>query len=209
MKILSPFAILRLKILARVFFKTSFSLNNMDRKIVEVLPDEGFYLEIGGNDGVTQSNTYKLMLKGWFGILIEPNRENYKLCKHFRKKDIVINSACTSFDYNSAYVYLSDEDLESRFYTDENPMESYIAPAKTLSSILIETEAPQRIDFFSLDVEGAEIDVLRGVDFKYFSFGAILIEIKGDTLPIQNLLKTHGYILSSKLSHHDYLFLGT
>jgi FkbM family methyltransferase len=44
------------------------------------------------------------------------------------------------------------------------------APARTLNSILKTADAPSRIDFFSLDVEGVELSILRGVDHEVFRF---------------------------------------
>ena len=57
------------------------ALNNLDRKMDELLPDSGVFLEIGANDGYTQSNTYFLeRLRNWDGILIEPVPWLYELC---------------------------------------------------------------------------------------------------------------------------------
>ena len=48
--------------------------------------------------------------------------------------------------------------------------------ARTLESILIEANAPTRIDLLSIDVEGAELSVLKGVNFANWIFEYILIE---------------------------------
>lgn len=206
-KIFSEKIIISLKRRYKIFFRISFSLNKMDKIIISNnYSMKGYYLEIGGNDGITQSNTYCLSRKGWSGLLVEPNHKNYKLCKYFRPNDKVVNSACVSFDQKKHYIYLSDDDLESSQLHLTEHDEVYIAPANTLNSILIKQGAPKFINFFSLDVEGAELDVLKGLDFDNYSFGLILIEVRNDVNQVRELLEKNGYKFREKFSHHDYLF---
>ena len=47
---------------------------------------------------------------------------------------------------------------------------------KEHNSILVEVNAPFDIDFLSLDTEGAEFEVLNGIDFKKYKFKFMLIE---------------------------------
>ena len=70
---------------------------------------------------------------------------------------------------------------------------------------MIESQVPKTIDFLSLDVEGAEIEVLKGIDFKKYRFKYILVESRN----IENICKflnLQNYEVIEKLSHHDYLF---
>jgi len=62
---------------------------------------DGFFIELGANDGLEQSNTaYFEFYRGWKGILIEPSLEKYKQCCTNRPNSIVKNYACVSNDYN-------------------------------------------------------------------------------------------------------------
>ena len=55
-------------------------------------------------------------------------------------------------------------------YLDEGESSfSFGAKSATLNSILQKANAPSLIDFLSLDVEGAELDVLKGIDFKKYN----------------------------------------
>ena len=74
-----------------------------------------------------------------------------------------------------------------------------------MTKILDEAEAPNKIDFLSLDVEGAELAVLSGINFKKYNFKYMLVECRKKN-DIKNYLQKHGYKLVEKLSHHDYLF---
>ncbi len=48
----------------------------------------GFYVEVGSNHPVIYSNTFKLYLEGWKGILIDGNPELIELSRRIRKADI-------------------------------------------------------------------------------------------------------------------------
>ena len=79
------------------------------------------------------------------------------------------------------------------------------AIAKTLNSILEETNAPKVIDLLSLDVEGAELEVLKGIDFQKYTFKYMCIESR-KIASISSYLKIYNYKLVEKLSVHDFLF---
>jgi len=79
------------------------------------------------------------------------------------------------------------------------------ALAKPLNDLLVEANAPKNINFLSLDVEGAEIEVLKGINHDEFRFEYICIECR-DEQKIILYLKHIGYEFVEKLSIHDYLF---
>jgi hypothetical protein len=62
------------------FFKGEFALNGLDRSISSQFNNvNGFFLEVGGNDGFSKSNTKRLELfLGWSGILVEPYLPNFR-----------------------------------------------------------------------------------------------------------------------------------
>ena len=74
----------------------------------------------------------------------------------------------------------------------------------TLTKILDEVSAPKLIDFFSLDVEGFESQVIKGINFDKYNFKYFLIETRDDE--IINFLLNKNYVFLKKISHHDLLF---
>lgn len=216
------------KSLMTLVFGGKFALGGLDHKLEEFLPKEpGFFLEIGGNDGITQSNTKKLELYNhWKGILVEPYRENYERISITRSKSCnSVHAACVPFDYAEHEVELEYSDLMTvslslnpdlsdsknhaasgeKWVRAGKKVHLFKAPARTVTSILDELHAPERIDFFSLDVEGAELGVLGGVDFAKYSFGNLLIETRSPSA-LTSFLEQHGYELVKPLTVHDYLY---
>ena len=197
----------------------------VSEKILKYLDyDGGVYIESGANDGVTQSNTYYLEKnKRWSGILIEPSASSFELCKQNRSENnIFLNCALVSNDYDSDYI---EGDFDGNLMSSVNGNRrnnigiKIKTKAKKLSDILNENNL-KKIDFFSLDVEGYEYEVLKGIDFNSHEFKFLLIEIyKWDYKKIVDLLNTNGYELIENLSgfnldnnpywdgtHNDYLF---
>ena len=208
--------------------RKNWALNDINTKLDNYLIyKKGFYIELGANDGLKQSNTYHLESRmGWKGILIEPHEPNFqKLLENRSSKNHFINCACVSFAYSSQtyrYVYsdlmsigLDDEnDISDRIdharqglkFLDQSAInEIFTSTARTLDSILIETGAPAEIDFLSLDVEGAELSVLQGINHDSYKFKYILVESR-NILDLGTYLKSKGYNLLESVSYHDYLF---
>ncbi len=205
----------------------------LDRQIWELLGEEkGFYVELGANNGYLQSNTLWLeIFFGWRGLLIEPVETSFLQCQKYRsgKRNRMVRAACVSDSYKASHVELSvsrkdkfsllwaspmgvessvsDPLAHGRAYeggTDEN-FDIELAPARTLTSILDEVDAPSTIRFLSLDVEGGEMEVLKGLNFLRYSIEWILVETQNST-KIGNYLESRGYSFHSQLTPHDYLF---
>lgn len=73
---------------------------------------------------------------------------------------------------------------------------------RTLASVLDEAGAPEELDFVSLDVEGAELEVLAAFPFERYRMRVLSVEHnheepkRGD---IAKLLKSHGYVLAAEV----------
>jgi len=206
-----------------------FGLFKIDKKISGYLPKRGgYYVELGANDGISQSNTYHFeKYRKFTGVLVEPIPAKYQECKKNRSGDnFFANNACVGFDYPGSTVELlysnlmtttlsgtSDiVDRHSHAKSGEHLIKSNIykfeISARTLNSILMEAKAPTRIDLLSLDVEGSELEVLKGIDFEKYIFSVMCIESR-DIGRIAEFLKDKNYRLEKKISIHDYLFVYT
>lgn len=79
-----------------------------------------------------------------------------------------------------------------------------MAPARTLTSILEEVDALLDVKFLSVDVEGGELEVLKGINFSKFSVEWILVETQARD-QVTDFLGGKGYGYYSQLTPHDYL----
>jgi FkbM family methyltransferase len=199
------------------------ALHGMDRRLAQILDREGgFFVEAGGNDGYTQSNTYWLeRFRGWRGVLVEPMQELFELCRDERPGATVVRAALVPADHQGDTVRMRFADLMSTVegeHVDEwrtemgnalgwrDPYEADV-PARTLSSILDELGAPE-VDLLSLDVEGYEPSVLRGVDFDRHAPRWLLVEVHDVVTgrpPIDAILGDR-YVLDRTLSPVDLLY---
>ena len=78
-------------------------------------------------------------------------------------------------------------------------------PACTLESLLRKYPTLKRIDFLSLDVEGYELQVLRGANLDVYRPVYILVEARFFD-EVNSFLSSKDYELIDKLSVHDYLY---
>lgn len=198
-----------------------------DIKLSKILghnKDNSIFIELGGFDGVFQSNTLLLESFGYNGILIEPSKDAFsKLIKNRSSKNDFYNKACVSFDYKDTFVQgdfrngspMSSVDGNRRLNSDLIKV-----PCDTLSNILGGSKfKDNEIALLSLDCEGYELNVLKGLSFtkrpKY-----VLIEIyTKDYAEITQFMESKGYDLVENFSgytkercphwdgsHNDYLF---
>jgi FkbM family methyltransferase len=200
------------------------SLNGIDKKLQEYIPyRNGFFVEAGANDGYTQSNTYYFeRFLGWTGILVEPIPELYKKCKKERPKSRVLNCALVSdehMDPNVDMVYVNlmslvkgaqkshEADMEHirRGLSLQTGTESYEirVPARTLTSILEEC-CVKEIDLISLDAEGYELNILKGLDLQRYRPSYMLIEARYRD-EIDDYVSRY-YTRVAQFSQHDYLY---
>jgi len=207
----------------------SYSLPNNNGLPLDQLLDQlfesktnGFYIELGANDGLTQSNTaFFEFYRGWKGVLIEPSPSAFQLCVKARPNSICFNKACISNTYSNTTI---EGDFNGYLMSSVNGVRKNNSnlikvPTSTLEAIL-DSVKPPAIDLLSLDTEGYEYDILCGLNLTKYRPKYMLIEIYNvDYDKIVNFLKENKYSFIKNISnynkqdnphwdgtHNDYLF---
>lgn len=200
------------------------ALHGMDTKLDRIIDrNDGFFVEAGSHDGFTQSNTYYLeRFRNWSGVLVEPMRELAEEARRNRPHARVFNCALVPFDHPDPDVVMHFGDLFSNVDRDHLAEASWAAnglvlgwrdprqervPARPLSTVLDDAGA-DRIDLLSLDVEGYEAEVLRGLDFSRHAPTWILIEMHDLAAGRARIgaVLGEGYVEHSQLSPLDVLY---
>ena len=162
-----------------------YSQQDEDKYIIQYLLkdkiNDGTFLEVGGMDGITYSNTKTLEdFFGFSGIIIEPvpeqynklvvNRPNcktYNCCiSNIQKDDVLFigNNGCSGIVEtinNTSFNMITDK---KKYYVQNRKLEDIIRDSKL-----------DYIDIMSIDVEGSELSLLKSIDFSFPIF-CIIIE---------------------------------
>lgn len=199
----------------------------LDKKLDDIFNKEnGFFIELGANNGLEQSNTaFFEFYKGWKGILIEPLPNKYVECINNRKNSTVLNYACVSNDYESDKI---SGDFNGNLMSSVNGSRlNQTQNLNTVNAITLEKILDQHmkqcncIDFLSLDTEGYELNILKGLNLSKYRPKYMLIEIYNfDYDNIYKFLIENNYSLHSNFSnynpidnpgwdgsHNDFLFI--
>lgn len=176
----------------------------------------GYFLEIGANDGFTLSNTiYLEEMFEWKGLLVEAN-PLYAESLSKRKADFVISAIAEkneSYRFSSAGLYGGITDLLGDTHKKMTDRAELIdVTGRRLAPILDESKAPARIDYVSIDVEGAEVSIVEQMtaltDYR-FTCGSIEHNSRtSDYKKLKKLLRKARYrIVWADKTKHDLFFV--
>jgi FkbM family methyltransferase len=181
----------------------SYSQLNQDLNVVEFFNSKKdmYFIDIGANDGKTLYNTFLLEKQyNWKGICSEP------LPSAFEKLSKCRNVICDNnavFSKSGLSLEFSESELFSGITKFINKWENakkgnkIIVKTITLQNLLDNYKAPKIIQYFSLDTEGTELEILKSVDFSTYTFLYINLEhnaVEPRRSEIRKLLLNNGYL---------------
>ena len=181
-----------------------------DRWVAEkVFPGvtNGYFLDIGSADGFLNSNTWALEQRGWTGICVDPFPSNMgsRKCQMFR--EAVDAEGGQKVQFKAAGELGGISSYMDRWKDVVKEAKTVELTTVTLGDILQRAHAPSFIHFMSLDIEGAELEALRGFPFNRYKLGSLAIEHNYEEpkrSEIEQLLKSKGYTRARAWMQDDF-----
>jgi FkbM family methyltransferase len=163
----------------------------------------GFFVEFGATNGVDLSNTHILEREfGWNGILAEPARGWHESLR--RNRSCQIDELCVWKETGVTMLFREVGEFSTidafsgadghAYLRDHAP--TYQVGTISLNDLLVKYEAPEWIDYLSIDTEGSEYDILNAFDFTKHKFRVITCEhnYTDNRERVLELLAKNGYI---------------
>ena len=174
----------------------------------------GFYVDVGAHDGISLNNTlYFEKNNNWSGINIEPIKKVFDKLVINRPNNINLNCAVcnndgyTDFLCNTGYTEMLSgikDNFDPRHLhrlQSENTQHGSITEVikvetKKLETILHENDI-SHINYLSIDVEGAEFDVIKSINFDKVFIDVIVFEdnYPDVSVPIVKYLEERNYVV--------------
>uniref|UniRef100_A0A2P2IA64 Protein Star-like n=1 Tax=Hirondellea gigas TaxID=1518452 RepID=A0A2P2IA64_9CRUS len=198
----------------------SFSQHAQDRLAAEIFKNQKglYFVEVGALDGETMSNTLYLERElGWKGLLIEPTPAIFDRMIAKNRKTVGLN-ACLSPNKTAMELPFRQVTLDAKYnglvMEGENVTRSNVSSTTILVPCypfynILEAVGNPIVDFLSLDIEGAELEVLKTIPWDKVKIRLICVEVihtQGGEDAVKSFLKEKGYtfLLTKKFDSYFY-----
>lgn len=168
---------------------------------------QGFFIDVGANDGVTGSMSFPLEKSGWKGFMVEPNPLLVQQIKKVRSNPVYQRAIAREKGEFEFYVVEGPGNLhglsrlsisaefEAHVKNHHGKIIKHQVQCTTLRDLLLENSYNGPIDFLKVDVEGHELDVFKGIDLAEIHPRVIVAEdnTKDKNKEVRHYLKQFGY----------------
>jgi FkbM family methyltransferase len=145
----------------------------------------GFFVDIGANDGVSVSNSYYLEKQlVWSGICVEPMPKAFVELSQNRKC-ICVQGCVAGQDGEAEFLEVEGNEMLSGLAStlnqshqqriEGNRINKIIVPCFSLSTLLRRYQV-SAVDFMSIDTEGSEMDILSNFDWGGVKISVLCVE---------------------------------
>lgn len=182
--------------------------------------ENGIFVDIGAHNGIKFSNSYFFEnQRNWTGVCVEPMPEVFAELEKNRKCHLV-NGVISDTDDTLEFrriigrgdmlsgiaKYQSEEHktrMEQKIVEVGSKMEVIEVKSYQLAGVL-NNLGIKNIDYLSLDVEGAEFEILSSIDFKSFDIKFMTIENNYNDSNIRDILKSNNFKFLFKFGSDDF-----
>jgi FkbM family methyltransferase len=171
--------------------------------------EEGYFVDVGASHPTNGSQSWYLEQKGWRGILVEPIPELCEALRRERPRSITVQAACGApeqrgrVDFHVAEGYTRSSLEKNAVSLTASFTRTDTVDLRTLDEILAEVRPP-KIDFVSIDVEGLQLNVLRGFDLEKHRPTLLLVEDHLLNLKTHRYLRRRGYRLVKRTARNSW-----
>jgi FkbM family methyltransferase len=171
----------------------------------------GIYVDIGCSEPVSISNTFLFYCSGWRGLCVDANTQYADMWAAVRGEDTFVNGAVgeraaeVSFFLHKKNYGMSQISHEPNPPSDDFEPTPIRVPMRRLDALFAEHIGDKQIQFMTIDVEGAELGVLRSNDWKRWRPEVILMEcaefdfMAPAASPTVSFLLAQNYVLRLKV----------
>lgn len=182
--------------------------------------DPKYFVEFGACDGIIMSNTFLLeTYYGWNGILVEPSPRYNTVLK--QKRNSIIDNLCVSDKTGEVvkFIEVKNYEMVSGMQSDafkdnwshirQQHGVQYDVNTISLKDLLDKHNAPQTINYISIDTEGSEYKILKAYDFsRDFDIMTVEHNHTENKALIEAFLPEKGYVqVLHNQSRHDAWFV--
>lgn len=174
---------------------------------------ERVVVDVGANDGFYSSNSYPFIKRGWRAVLIEPHPGAFAQAQRLHANNpgvVTLNLACGDqpgelalnlfeADEGGSHSALSGE--EPHPHVDHTVARTITVPVATLETLLEQHNVSKEFGLLSVDTEGHDYRVIRGLNLSRFQPRAIITEINANDELKFAYLREHGYQLYRTLEY--------
>lgn len=168
-----------------------YAAHGIDKYIKETFfpnKTDGYFIDIGAHNGVDINNTYYFENEGWDGICFEPIPEIFEQLKQNRKCKLVqkaLSDTIGSFQFFTIKGYsdmlsgLADKYPQEHIARINREIEQFNQEfdyIDVICSTFDEEIKQTNIDLLSIDTEGAELDILKTIDFTKYTVNIMIVE---------------------------------
>ena len=183
---------------------------------------DGTFVEVGAFDGRTWSNTWALATVGWIGHLVEPVPDFARMCARHHEGHPGVSTHNIALGHENAEISMrvggalstcSSNMSEifsglawSRDYINNSSSMIDRVPMRTLDYFLQAVEVKPAFELLVIDVEGFELEVLRGFSIEHWRPQIVIVEIEDRHADFQavNFLQARFRETRDYFRHHHY-----
>jgi FkbM family methyltransferase len=198
------------------YFRT-YSQYGEDKIIHRIFGEKylGVCIEVGAFDGRTGSNTLAFEEIGWKTILVEPNPLLAEKIRNERPAatlfECAVGAECGEVQLaiplgaETLASVSRDPSQISRMECSGEAVDRITVPQRTIDEIISEAGV-DKIDFITIDVEGYELEALKGFDISRWHPRIVILEdnSSGTSLEIPTWMARYGYVRCRSSGCNDW-----